>query len=212
MENNATDDQKRAPKDKSMSRFFTICFQGLHSNDQRILSSVLDRADPDLIDNTVSPSISLMTFWRCPAFVRIELVTGLTCLSDIVIRYDVSQLRPLCLWFKLWWGSSRYNKNWFWITDWLMISMIISTNDGDVIWYLQGRGRVDASHAKWLRSVLGLHTGYLVQKLCYHKELFQLSSSFSLSLSSNRCRYLNAKIYWALFLLFWKREHSITVR
>ena len=34
-----------------------VFFQGLHSNDQRILSSVLDRADPDLIDNTVSRSI-----------------------------------------------------------------------------------------------------------------------------------------------------------
>ena len=118
MENNATDDQKRAPKDKSMSRFFTICFQGLHSNDQRILSSVLDRADPDLIDNTVSPSISFMTLWRCPAFMRIKLDgwTMTLCFSDVVVRYDVFLLRPLCLWFKLWWGSSRYNKDWFWIS------------------------------------------------------------------------------------------------
>ena len=39
--------------------YLPIFVQGLHSNDQRILSSVLDRADPDLIDNTVSPSITL---------------------------------------------------------------------------------------------------------------------------------------------------------
>jgi len=86
---------KAAPRTDTMAQLLA---QGLHSNDQRILSSVLDRADPQLIDNTVR---------RIPAEAVVPLVQTL-------------------------------------------------------MRFIKGRGRVDASHAKWLRSVLGLHTGYLV--------------------------------------------------
>jgi len=72
--------------------------QGLHGNDSRILSSVLDRTDSQLIDNTVR---------RMPVEAIVPLVT-------ILMRY------------------------------------------------IKGRGMVHSSHAKWLRSVLTLHTGYLV--------------------------------------------------
>ena len=44
----------RLTKDISSNKLNKSVTQGLHSNDQRILTSVLDRADPALIDNTVS--------------------------------------------------------------------------------------------------------------------------------------------------------------
>jgi len=72
--------------------------QGLHSNDPRILDSVLDRADLELIDNTVK---------KIPAEAVVPLVTVLQK-------------------------------------------------------YIKGRGMVNASHAKWLKAVLTIHTGYLV--------------------------------------------------
>jgi len=72
--------------------------QGLHSNDSRILQSVLDRADPQLIDNTVA---------RIPVEAVVPLVNTL-------------------------------------------------------MRFIKGRGKVDGSHAKWLRSVLATHTGFLV--------------------------------------------------
>jgi len=72
--------------------------QGLHSNDPRILDSVLDRADMELIDNTVK---------KIPAEAVVPLVTVLQK-------------------------------------------------------YIKGRGMVNASHAKWLKAVLTIHTGYLV--------------------------------------------------
>jgi len=72
--------------------------QGLHSGDPRILNSVLDRADPELIDNTVR---------LLPAEAVVPLVTSL--------------------------------QN-----------------------FIKGRGIFNASHAKWLKSVLAIHTGYLV--------------------------------------------------
>ena len=69
--------------------------QGLHSNDSRILNSVLDRADSVLIDNTVR---------TLPAQALMPLVTILQG-------------------------------------------------------YIKGRGAVNASHAKWLKSVLTIHAG-----------------------------------------------------
>jgi len=72
--------------------------QGLHSNDSRILDSVLDRADMELIDNTVK---------KIPAEAVVPLVAVLQK-------------------------------------------------------YIKGRGMVNASHAKWLKAVLTIHTGYLV--------------------------------------------------
>jgi len=72
--------------------------QGLHSSDTRILDSVLDRADVELIDNTVK---------KIPAEAVVPLVTVLQK-------------------------------------------------------YIKGRGMVNASHAKWLKAVLTIHTGYLV--------------------------------------------------
>jgi len=72
--------------------------QGLHSSDTRILDSVLDRADMELIDNTVK---------KIPAEAVVPLVTVLQK-------------------------------------------------------YIKGRGMVNASHAKWLKAVLTIHTGYLV--------------------------------------------------
>jgi len=75
-----------------------LLVQGLHSNDARILDSVLDRADLTLIDNTVK---------RLPAEAVLPLVTILQK-------------------------------------------------------YIRGRGVVHASHAKWLKSVLSIHQGFLV--------------------------------------------------
>jgi len=75
-----------------------LLVQGLHGKDGRILDSVLDRADDELIDNTVR---------RIPAEAVVPLVTTLQK-------------------------------------------------------YVKGRGMVNSSHAKWLRSVLTLHTGFLV--------------------------------------------------
>ena len=72
--------------------------QGLHGKDRRILDSVPDRADQELIDNTVR---------RIPAEAVVPLVTTLQK-------------------------------------------------------YIKGRGMVNSSHAKWLRSVLTLHTGFMV--------------------------------------------------
>jgi len=89
------DDIKTKPRTDTLAQLLA---QGLHSNDQRILSSVLDRADPELIDNTVK---------RIPVEAVVPLV-------NILMKF------------------------------------------------IKGRGKVDASHAKWLRSVLALHTGYLV--------------------------------------------------
>merc|ERR1719420_2106479 len=81
--------------------------QGLHSNDPRILDSVLDRADLELIDNTVK---------KIPAEAVVPLVTVLQK-------------------------------------------------------YIKGRGMVNASHAKWLKSVLTIHTGYLVSVPACHAVL-----------------------------------------
>merc|ERR1712110_847284 len=75
-----------------------LLVQGLHSNDSRILDSVLDRADVTLIDNTVK---------RLPVEAVLPLVTILQK-------------------------------------------------------YIRGRGVVHASHAKWLKSVLSIHHGFLV--------------------------------------------------
>lgn len=88
-------DGKTPPRTDTLAQLLA---QGLHGNDSRILSSVLDRADPELIDNTVR---------RIPAEAVVPLVTTL-------------------------------------------------------MRFIKGRGMVNASHAKWLRSVLTLHTGYLV--------------------------------------------------
>lgn len=86
---------KTPPRTDTMAQLLT---QGLHGSDSRILNSVLDRADPELIDNTVR---------RIPAEAVVPLVTTL-------------------------------------------------------MKFIKGRGMVNASHAKWLRSVLTFHTGYLV--------------------------------------------------
>jgi len=84
-----------APRTDTMAQLLA---QGLHSNDTRILDSVLDRADLELIDNTVK---------RIPAEAVVPLVSVLQK-------------------------------------------------------YIKGRGMVNASHAKWLKAVLTIHTGYLV--------------------------------------------------
>merc|ERR1712106_555357 len=84
-----------APRTDTLAQLLA---QGLHSNDTRILDSVLDRADLELIDNTVK---------RIPAEAVVPLVSVLQK-------------------------------------------------------YIKGRGMVNASHAKWLKSVLTIHTGYLV--------------------------------------------------
>eukprot|EP00092_Neocalanus_flemingeri_P016568 GFUD01017928.1.p1 GENE.GFUD01017928.1~~GFUD01017928.1.p1 ORF type:complete len:622 (-),score=257.62 GFUD01017928.1:219-2084(-) len=86
---------KAAPRTDTLAQLLA---QGLHSNDTRILDSVLDRADLELIDNTVK---------RIPAEAVVPLVSVLQK-------------------------------------------------------YIKGRGMVNASHAKWLKSVLTVHTGYLV--------------------------------------------------
>jgi len=90
-----TGSQTSAPRTDTLAQLLA---QGLHSNDTRILDSVLDRADLELIDNTVK---------RMPAEAVVPLVTVLQK-------------------------------------------------------YIKGRGMVNASHAKWLKSVLTIHTGYLV--------------------------------------------------
>jgi len=84
-----------APRTDTLAKLLA---QGLHSNDQRILDSVLDRADLELIDNTVK---------KIPVEAVVPLVTVLQK-------------------------------------------------------YIKGRGMVNASHAKWLKAVLTVHTGYLV--------------------------------------------------
>jgi len=84
-----------APRTDTLAQLLA---QGLHSNDTRILDSVLDRADLELIDNTVK---------RIPAEAVVPLVSVLQK-------------------------------------------------------YIKGRGMVNASHAKWLKAVLTIHTGYLV--------------------------------------------------
>jgi len=84
-----------APRTDTLAQ---LLVQGLHGKDGRILDSVLDRADQELIDNTVR---------RIPAEAVVPLVTTLQK-------------------------------------------------------YVKGRGMVNSSHAKWLRSVLTLHTGFLV--------------------------------------------------
>ena len=85
---------------------------------------------------------------------------------------------------------------------------------------------MDASHAKWLRSVLGLHTGYLVivqyvvpEHLSLHcscvpkLQFFLLCDPADLGLyGSSRCRSLSVKTCSVLFLLFWKHAHNTTVR
>ena len=81
-----------SPRTDTMTQ---LLVQGLHSNDSRILDSVLDRADLTLIDNTVR---------RLPVEAVLPLVTVLQR-------------------------------------------------------YLRGRGVMHASHAKWLKSVLTIHTG-----------------------------------------------------
>merc|ERR1712098_81607 len=84
-----------SPRTDTMTQ---LLVQGLHSNDSRILDSVLDRADLTLIDNTVR---------KLPVEAVLPLVTVLQR-------------------------------------------------------FIRGRGVVHASHAKWLKSVLSIHTGYLV--------------------------------------------------
>ena len=54
----------RLTSNSSSNRLNKSLTQGLHSNDQRILTSVLDRADPALIDNTVSPTFLARSFSR----------------------------------------------------------------------------------------------------------------------------------------------------
>ena len=81
-----------SPKTDTLAQ---LLVQGLHSNDSRILNSVLDRADSVLIDNTVR---------TLPAQALMPLVTILQG-------------------------------------------------------YIKGRGVVNASHAKWLKSVLTIHAG-----------------------------------------------------
>ena len=81
-----------APRTDTLAQLLA---QGLHSNDTRILDSVLDRADLELIDNTVK---------RIPAEAVVPLVSVLQK-------------------------------------------------------YIKGRGMVNASHAKWLKAVLTIHTG-----------------------------------------------------
>ena len=93
-----------SPKTDTLAQ---LLVQGLHSNDQRILNSVLDRADSVLIDNTVR---------TLPAQALMPLVTILQG-------------------------------------------------------YIKGRGAVNASHAKWLRSVLTIHAGYLVSVPACHAVL-----------------------------------------
>jgi len=89
------DSSRSLPRTDTLAQLLT---QGLHSSDSRILNSVLDRADPELIDNTVR---------LLPAEAVVPLISTLQK-------------------------------------------------------YIKGRGVVNASHAKWLKSVLTLHTGYLV--------------------------------------------------
>ena len=84
-----------APRTDTMAQLLA---QGLHSNDTRILESVLNRADLELIDNTVK---------KIPVEAVVPLVTVLQR-------------------------------------------------------YIRSRGMVNASHAKWLKAVLSVHTGYLV--------------------------------------------------
>jgi len=84
-----------APRTDTLAQLLA---QGLHSNDSRILDSVLDRADLDLIDKTVK---------KMPAEAVVPLVN--------VLQH-----------------------------------------------YIKGRGVMNASHAKWLKAVLTIHTGYLV--------------------------------------------------
>ena len=62
----------RLTKDISSNKLNKSVTQGLHSNDQRILTSVLDRADPALIDNTVSPISSARSFSRQKQFTCLE--------------------------------------------------------------------------------------------------------------------------------------------
>jgi len=90
------EDQKtRAPQTDSMIQ---LLLQGLHNRDRRILDSVLDRANDDLIENTVK---------KLPVEGVIPLVQELQH-------------------------------------------------------YIKGRGMVNQSHSKWLRSTLQVHTGHLM--------------------------------------------------
>merc|ERR1712029_644595 len=91
----ASSSSTTSPRTDTMTQ---LLVQGLHSNDSRILDSVLDRADLTLIDNTVR---------KLPVEAVLPLVTVLQR-------------------------------------------------------FIRGRGVVHASHAKWLKSVLSIHTGYLV--------------------------------------------------
>jgi len=75
-----------------------LLLQGLHNRDRRILDSVLDRANDDLIENTVK---------KLPVEGVIPLVQELQH-------------------------------------------------------YIKGRGMVNQSHSKWLRSTLQVHTGHLM--------------------------------------------------
>ena len=87
-----TSNSSDSPKTDTLAQ---LLVQGLHSNDSRILNSVLDRADSVLIDNTVRtiPPQALMPL--------VNILQG----------------------------------------------------------YIKGRGVVNASHAKWLKSVLTIHAG-----------------------------------------------------
>ena len=87
-----TSNSSDSPKTDTLAQ---LLVQGLHSNDCRILNSVLDRADSVLIDNTVR---------TIPPQALMPLVTVLQG-------------------------------------------------------YIKGRGVVNASHAKWLKSVLTIHAG-----------------------------------------------------
>jgi len=90
-----TGPDKTPPRTDTLAQ---LLVQGLHGKDDRIVDSVLDRADEQLIDNTVR---------RIPAEAVVPLVNTLQR-------------------------------------------------------YVKGRGVVNASHAKWLRSVLTIHTGFLM--------------------------------------------------
>jgi len=96
-----TSNSSDSPKTDTLAQ---LLVQGLHSNDSRILNSVLDRADSVLIENTVRtiPPQALMPL--------VNILQG----------------------------------------------------------YIKGRGVINASHAKWLKSVLTIHAGYLVSVPACH--------------------------------------------
>merc|ERR1712142_241479 len=90
-----SDQKTTAPRTDSMIQ---LLLQGLHNRDRRILDSVLDRADDELIENTVK-------------------------------KLPVDGVIPLLQ---------------------------------ELQHYIKGRGMVNHSHSKWLRSTLQIHTAHLM--------------------------------------------------